>query len=301
MPATPAAPSSSRVTSGEITLAVTEHSPAAPGRPTVVLVHGYPDQQDTWDAVIARLPLDDWHVVTYDVRGAGGSTAPSGRDGYRCERLVDDLVAVLESVRPDGGPAHLVGHDWGSVQLWDVVAAEGTDPRLQGRVASFTSISGPSLDHTAWIFRHQDGRQDAVRRQQLHSSYIGLFCLPVVPVLLWRFGHRAIGALLSWREGLPRDHWGAGLGRNGVNGLELYRANMRQRMSRPGRLHTDVPVLVVHPERDRFLTEVLTEDLDRVCSDVRVEHLDAPHWVIVTEADQIAALVREHVTAHHQA
>jgi pimeloyl-ACP methyl ester carboxylesterase len=291
-------PTTLRVTSGEVTLAVTEHSPAAPARPTVVLVHGYPDQQDTWDAVVARLPLDDWQVVTYDVRGAGGSTAPSSREGYRSERLVDDLVAVLEAVRPDGGPAHLVGHDWGSVQLWDVVAGESTDPRLTGRIASFTSISGPSLDHTAWIFRHQDGRQDAVRRQQLHSSYIGLFCLPVVPVLLWRFGHQPLASLMSRREGLPRDHFGPELGRNAVNGLELYRANVRQRMSRPGRLRTDVPVLVVHPTRDRFLTEVLTEDLDRVCSDVRVVHLDASHWVIVTQPERVAALVREHVESH---
>jgi pimeloyl-ACP methyl ester carboxylesterase len=287
-----------RVPSGEVTLAVTEHSPAGPGRPTVVLVHGYPDQQDTWDAVVARLPLAEWHIVTYDVRGAGGSTAPAGREGYRSERLVDDLVAVLEAVRPEGGPAHLVGHDWGSVQLWDVVAAEGTDPRLQGRIASFTSISGPSMDHTAWILRHREGREDAVRRQQLHSSYIALFCTPVVPTLLWRFGHRPIGALMSWREGLPRGHWGRELGRNAVNGLELYRANIPHRMSHPGSFHTDVPVLVVHPERDRFLTEVLTEDLDRVCSDVRVERLDAPHWVILTRADDVAALVTEHVSTH---
>src|SRR6185436_19779056 len=98
----PDALTSRRVRSDTVTLAVHEHSPAGPGRPTVVLVHGYPDQQDVWRALVARLPLDAWHVVTYDVRGAGSSDAPADQEGYRTERLVDDLVAVLDDLLPDG-------------------------------------------------------------------------------------------------------------------------------------------------------------------------------------------------------
>src|SRR4051794_11351957 len=106
------------VRSGEGSIAGREHSPPPPARPTVVLVHGYPDQQDPWDTLIGRLPLDTLHLVTYDVRGAGSSDAPARREDYVTDRLVDDLVAVLDSVLPEGGAAHLVGHDWGSVQLW---------------------------------------------------------------------------------------------------------------------------------------------------------------------------------------
>jgi hypothetical protein len=43
---------------------------------------------------------------------------------------------------------------------------------------------------------------------------------------------------------------------------------------------------------------VLTEDLDHACTDVRVEQVDAGHWAIVTHADRIAGLVREHVGSH---
>jgi hypothetical protein len=42
----------------------------------------------------------------------------------------------------------------------------------------------------------------------------------------------------------------------------------------------------------------LAEDLEQACSDVRVEHVDAGHWAIVTHAEGIAALVRQHVGAH---
>ena len=243
-------PTTRRVRSGDLSLAVREHGPSGPGRPTVVLVHGYPDRQETWDALVARLPLDAWHVVTYDVRGAGASDVPTTRAGYRTERLVDDLVAVLDAVLPDGEGAHLVGHDWGSTQLCDAVAAESSDPRLHGRVSSFTSISGPSLDHFGLLARQPRGRRLGLLRQLLHSWYVLMFHLPVLPELLWRRAHRWIGRGVAAREGLPRDHWGPGLGADAAHGLNLYRANVLRRLGRPTPFRTDVPVLVVHPTRD---------------------------------------------------
>lgn len=293
-----AAPPLRRVRSGGLTIAVREHSPSGSGRPTVVLVHGYPDQQDTWDALVSRLPLDAWHVVTYDVRGAGSSDAPADRHGYGCERLVDDLVAVLDEVLTGDEPVHLVGHDWGSAALWDAVAAESTDPRLNRRIASYTSISAPSLDHVAWLVRHPRGRRLALLRQLLRSWYIGLFCLPLLPVLLWRFGHPLLARAGERREGLPRGHWGPGLGRNAVNGLGLYRANKFRAPRRSGRLHTAVPVLVIQPERDHYIGEVFLQGLHDACDDLTVERLDAGHWVIVNQAEAVAALVVRHVASH---
>jgi pimeloyl-ACP methyl ester carboxylesterase len=293
----PSAPVASRVRSGGVTLEVREHSAAGPDRPTMVLVHGYPDRQDTWDTLVAELPLERWHVVTFDVRGAGASDVPAHREDYRTERLVDDLVAVLDAVLDPGERAHLVGHDWGSVQLWDAVAAEASDPRLTGRIASFTSISGPSLDHAALLARRPRGRRLALARQLARSWYVGAFQVPVLPELAWRAAAVRIGRAVAAREGLPRDHWGPGLADDAAHGLELYRANLG-RTGHPRAFRTDVPVLVVHPTRDRFLTEVLLEDLDQRCSDLRTERVDAGHWAIVTHAADIAALVEDHVDRH---
>ena len=292
------APTTRRVPSGDVEIALTQHSPAGPGRPTVVLVHGYPDRQQTWDRLVERLPRESWHVVTYDVRGAGASDVPAGRSAYRTEKLVDDLVAVLDDVLDDGEAGHLVGHDWGSVQLWDAVATEATDPRLQGRIASFTSISGPSLDHMALLSRHREGRQRELLVQALHSWYVYAFQLPVLPNVLSRFASAWLSRGLAARERLPRDHWGPGLPADAEHGLELYRANVVRRMRRPTAFRTDVPVLVVHPSRDRFLTAVLLEDLDARCSRLSTETVDAGHWVIVTQPDLVAELVRRHVEAH---
>src|SRR3954451_18071804 len=287
-----------RILSGEVTIAACEHSPAGPGRPTVVLVHGYPDQQTTWDALVACLPLEHWHVVTYDVRGAGSSSAPRSRAGYRTTRLVDDLVAVLDAVLPEGDRVHLVGHDWGSAQLWDAVALERDHLGLRDRVASYTSVSGFSIDHAGWLAAHPQGRRAALAGQLVRSWYIGFFCLPVLPVLTWRVGYRRLADVAAALEGLPTGHWGPELRRNAVNGLELYRANIGRSVRRPIVVRTDVPVLVVHADHDRYISALLLQRLDVPCSNVRVERLDAGHWCIVTHADAVAALVTRHVGEH---
>lgn len=284
-----------QVQSSGVTIALRERSEPGPGRPTVVLVHGYPDRQDMWDPVVAALPLEELHVVTYDVRGAGASGVPGERKGYRAQRLVDDLVAVLDAVLAPGERAHLVGHDWGSVQLWDVVAAEPEDPRLHGRIASFTSISGPSLDHLAHLVRHPEGREELLRQQRRKSWYVRAFHVPVLPDLLWRYGHRSVARAMARRERLGDGHWGPGLGRDAANGLNLYRANVLPRLRRPRRLRVRVPVLVVRPVHDHFLTEVTLEDLDDFCAEHRVVRVEAGHWVTRTHPEHVAELVLDHV------
>ena len=129
-----------RVTSTDGT-SIAVHASGNPGGPTVVAVHGYPDNHSVWDGLADELG-GEYRVVTYDVRGAGESDAPADRRGYRMDRLVDDLVAVVDAVS-DGRPVHLIAHDWGSIQCWPAL----TDPRLAGRIASYLSVSGPSLDH----------------------------------------------------------------------------------------------------------------------------------------------------------
>src|SRR5947208_1463321 len=77
--------------------------------PTVVAIHGYPDDHGVWDGVACDLSVDH-RVITYDVRGAGASGAPATRAGYRLDQLSDDLAAVLDLVSPQS-TVHLLGHD----------------------------------------------------------------------------------------------------------------------------------------------------------------------------------------------
>jgi pimeloyl-ACP methyl ester carboxylesterase len=225
----------------------------------VVLVHGYPDTHAVWIPVAELLEARGLRAVAYDVRGAGASDAPEGREAYRLDHLVGDLAAVVDAVSPER-PVHLVGHDWGSIQCWQAL----TDPRLAGRIASYTSISGLPLDHAArWMRgRAKRGRFVVLARQGVRSSYVGAFHLPGFAAAARR-GHRLIDRTRGrWAATLRRvdrartDHdWPAPtFGRDVGNGMALYRANFGDRLRRRRPVQrTDVPVLLVQPTADRFV------------------------------------------------
>lgn len=282
------------VTSADgLTLAVWEHGD--PSGPTVVLIHGYPDTHEVWDGVVARL-ADTHHVVTYDVRGAGSSGVPADRAGYDLARLSEDLVAVVDATCPEG-PVHVVGHDWGSVQAWEPV----TTGALGDRLATFTSMSGPSLDHVGQWFRArrngEGGGRGELLRQGLRSWYIGFFQLPVLAPFGWRrFAEKPFRRYLEQVEGLAPDAQpAASLPHDGANGVELYRQNVRARMASPNERRTDVPVLLIVATGDRYVTSELLDDLDRHCSDLRRVDIDAMHWLPAAQPEVVAGLVAEHV------
>ena len=259
--------------------------------PVVVLVHGFPDNRRVWDHVVEDLEHDH-RVASYDVRGAGESTPPSSRHGYRMSRLVDDLVAVLDEVTPDRRPVHVVGHDWGSCQLWAAVMRESNDARLHGRLASFTSISGPGLD----LFGHflRDGlrqrRFGAVARQLLHSWYIGLFRVPILPDQAFMRLGGIIRARLEKTQ--SADHWQDGSFRSdAVNGLNLYRVNRLDFR----RSTTAVPVQLIVPTKDAFVTPALFDDIETFAPDLRRLDVVAKHWVVQTRPQVVADAVRAFV------
>jgi NAD(P)-dependent dehydrogenase (short-subunit alcohol dehydrogenase family)/pimeloyl-ACP methyl ester carboxylesterase len=240
--------------------------------PTVVLVHGYPDNSSMWGGVAAELGAKH-RVVTYDVRGAGQSDKPPGRGSYRLDQLADDLRAVVDAVQPTGR-VHLVAHDWGSIQAWHAVTGDG----LRGRIASYTSLSGPSLDHAGAWFRAQLTRPTPKRlknalSQFLHSWYILAFQVPLIPDLLWRTG--LLGKQIQRMEpdAAPPDK------SDGRHGLELYRANMFTRLSRPAPRPADVPVQVLAPTGDAYVTTPLQTEIARWVPDLRIRRIVGTHWV----------------------
>jgi pimeloyl-ACP methyl ester carboxylesterase len=274
------------VISGDVRLAVYEAGPTT--APTVVLVHGYPDTHDVWDEVAEAL-AERFRVVRYDVRGAGASSAPHGRDGYLLERLRADLFAVIDAVSP-GKPVHLVGHDWGSIQAWEAV----TEPGAPARIASFTSVSGPCLDHVGYWVRENRARP-TVLKQLLHSWYILAFQVPVLPELLWRPLGKAWPAFLGAVEGVRRPGFPAPtMAADAARGVSLYRANFRARLDRPRERRTEVPVQVVVPVKDRYVTPAATEGLERWVPRLWRRRLDAGHWsALLGHGETVARMVTE--------
>jgi NAD(P)-dependent dehydrogenase (short-subunit alcohol dehydrogenase family)/pimeloyl-ACP methyl ester carboxylesterase len=285
--------------SGGVRLCVAEYGDAA--LPTVVLVHGYPDSKEVWSQV-AGLLADRFHVVLYDVRGHGRSGAPARlKGGFTLEKLTEDFLAVAGAVSPDR-PVHLVGHDWGSVQGWEFVTVGGTE----GRIASFTSISGPSLDHFGhWIKRRV--RRPTPRRvaqvlgQGAKSWYVYALHTPALPEMAWRGAlGRQWPKLLARAEKLPSDGYPtASLPEDAAHGAWLYRDNVRRRLGSPRTdVYAHVPVQLITPTGDAFLSERLYDDLEQWVPRLTRRTVAAKHWVPRSRPVQLARWIGDFVTAH---
>ncbi|MFJ6434584.1 SDR family oxidoreductase [Streptomyces sp. NPDC091416] len=288
-----------RVATGGIDLCVVELGDTA--RPTIVLVHGYPDSKEVWTQV-ARQLAERWHVVLYDVRGHGRSTAPVPlRGGFTLEKLTDDFLAVADAVSPDR-PVHVVGHDWGSVQAWEFA----TVSRTEGRIASFTSMSGPSLDHFGHWIKQRMSRPTPRRVGQLlgqgaKSWYVYMLHTPVLPELAWRgpLGKRWPRILERLEKVPPGDYPTPSLPDDAARGAWLYRDNVRSRLRRPrADAFAHVPVQLITPTGDIFLSEQLYDGLDAWVPQLTRRSLPAKHWVPRTRPDQLASWIGEFVAVN---
>lgn len=288
------------IASDGVTLAVHRYTDIDPRRPTILAVHGWPDNHHLWDAVadeFAQRYGGRYNVVAYDVRGAGESSRPAKRSGYAFGHLVADIDAVIDSLGVRR--VHLLAHDWGSIQAWAAV----TDTSVMGKVASFTSVSGPHLSYAGAFLRSVRGVRSLgqVVRQLLASTYIGFFLCPLVPELAF---HSRIGVgVVAAAERIG----GAGTRRRRaraprsiadyVNGLNLYRANMvaglltRER----GLPTTDVATQVLVPRWDLFVTPALQRFTGAIPARGTVTGIEGGHWVVTSHPEVIAERTAEWV------
>ncbi len=287
---------SRRVAGDGVELAVQERGD--PATPTVLLLHGYPDTQALWSLVAPRL-AETCHVVSYDLRGAGDSSEPSGPDAYALRRLARDALAVIDAVAPRRS-VHLVGHDWGAIQGWEFTYAEETAER----VASLTSIGGAAIDHVGAVLaeraRHPTPAGILHTLDQLRRSWY--MTLPQVPGLLEWLWPRVLAprwsGLLQLREQVPPapDFPAPTLASDGVRLAALYRGTLATRLLRPRRTDpVPVPVLVIEPTGDRFLAGHTIDALARFTPDLTRRRLAGGHWSPRTQPELVTRWIARHV------
>jgi pimeloyl-ACP methyl ester carboxylesterase len=101
----------------------------------VVLVHGFTGSSDDWTEVVGPLAADLDRVLTFDLRGHGGSTNVGRGSAYTLDAFVEDLLALLDEWEVDVCDA--VGHSLGGL-----VIAEAAR-RAPARFGSLVLISTP--------------------------------------------------------------------------------------------------------------------------------------------------------------
>lgn len=288
------------VRNGDIEIAYYEQG--NPTGPTVVLLHGWPDSHHMWDGVVPLL-ADRFHVVTVDNRGHGRSSNPKSYRDFALQELADDYLAVFDAVSPDQ-PVHVLAHDWGSVAMWELAC----DNEAQCRIASFTSVSGPSVAHLVMWFRNRLRRPTpknlALALAQLGSlSYMFYFMLPVLPkATLW-----LLATPRRWRSRLSRVE-GAAKGqiflgptfrRDVGNGLRIYRAavlSLSRRLKGEQRF-TRVPVQVIVGTRDPAVRQSCYDDERNWAPVVWRRVVKGGHWLAFSHPELLATATAELIDA----
>jgi pimeloyl-ACP methyl ester carboxylesterase len=271
-----------------------------PEGPTIVMVHGWPDTHLMWSSV-ARLLAEEFHLVAYDTRGQGESVTTAPDSDFTVDVLGDDLAAVLDDVSPDE-PVHVLAHDWGSIQAWEAVCRSGAEDRI----ASFTSMSGPNLDHVAAWARRTAGRPTpraigSLVGQAISSSYVPFLVSPLAPPALKVLGHRGLWRhLLGVAEGRrpPPETHADTFERDMVSGLRYYRANLMRGRTRSRPPTTRVPVLQLALTRDAAVRPASLAASDPWTESLERRRLPHGHWAPHTHpdvvADEVTRFVRDH-------
>jgi pimeloyl-ACP methyl ester carboxylesterase len=154
--------------------------------PPLLLLHGFPDHAAAWRPLLERLQGSSLRALAPDLRGYGATSAPTAVEDYRIERLVDDLVALLDAW---GLPqAHVCGHDWGGVLAFELAR------RFPRRVASLVALNAPPPAVLQQMIWHHPGQRAA-------SQYITLLRSPAADQL---FHESAVDALIERFLGEPR-------------------------------------------------------------------------------------------------
>jgi len=251
----------------------------------VILLHGFPQDSRSWDAVSTLLHARGYRTIAPDQRGYSPRARPRPRHAYRPSELTGDVVALIEVAGL--GPVHLVGHDWGAAVAWQVAAQR---PDL---VKSLTALSVP---HPAAFFRAM-----FTSSQRRKSRYMLFFQLPWLP-------ERQLTSGKSWERSLRstgmssetaardaermRDHDAA------RGALNWYRA-MVLSSPRALRAKITVPTLYVWSDGDRAIGPQGAALTPRfVAGPYTYEVLEGvSHWIPDEAPEQLDALLARHFDA----
>ncbi|MCW4352035.1 alpha/beta fold hydrolase [Hoyosella sp. YIM 151337] len=273
-----------------------------PAKPTVVCVHGFPDDHGVWDPVAALLQ-EQYHVVLFDMRGAGRSDRPKQVAEYTISQLANDIATVARTVA-DNGRVHLLAHNWGGAAAWDLAL----NPVDGIELLSLTTIGSASAEYySAWV-------RDQLRFNWHHlrdlfstwsiNTYMTFFQVPVIAPALFRVGVADAAMLFAkWKfeKGSEPAGYGRRLASRNRDGLRIYSANIYSLLfgAKPPRNTSEprkpVPSLVIVPENDKLFPPPAQAGAAEWAIDCRIRFVDGGHWLPSHQPDLVAQMATEFI------
>ncbi len=275
---------------------VTDNAPPARGGAqappsegeAVILLHGFPEDRESWAGLTPVLNGAGYRTLTFDQRGYSPEARPPERSAYRLRLLAGDVLALADQAGADR--FHLIGHDWGAALAWHVAAHHPE------RLMTVTALSVPPPQAMLVALRRST--------QALHSWYMVFFQIPRVPERVLAAGNGSLmkrGLRRSGLDAASAERYARRAASPGAmtGPINWYRAMRSQVSEKPPPI--GVPALYIWGDQDGFVSRVAAQAGGRfVTGPYRFEILEGgSHWIPEVEAARTASLVLPHLAGPH--
>lgn len=285
--------------------------------PPLILVHGWPEIAYSWKNTVPALVAAGFHVIAYDLRGFGASSAPSDPTHYAMAQLVGDMEAVMDAYGIT--TAVICGHDWGGSIVWHAarmishrvshvigICVPHTSRAPVAPLAIIEKRAGPKhyfiefRDRGPEVAESFASDPDGFFRLMFRSTPPGAVMdetftfIPTKFEAFLKAGSPELkGTILSKPD---RDVFVDAYMRTGFEtGMNLYRnIDVNWELADGMTDQIDQPVFMISPEGDLLLPPELAKPMVKMCPDLeRVNIPDCGHWAMWDAPDALNAVLVE--------
>jgi pimeloyl-ACP methyl ester carboxylesterase len=258
----------------------------------LIMLHGWPESSYCWEAVTAFLN-PSLRVIAPDLRGLGESDRTLDANAYQKTELAKDIVDILGALGVT--TFHLVGHDWGGIVAQEVALM------IPDRVKKFVIMNIPVITNV---------RGSAVALEVMKSR-------GSVPFWYQYFQQQPHlpEAMIRGNEALWVGHFFGRERKKGVIPPETiaeyarcyaiehtpataasYYRTMRidqKRWASLGGVRFPMPSLYIYGNEDPVIIPEYLQHLEDCFDSIRVESIQAGHFVQEEKPREVAALMNE--------
>lgn len=252
-----------------------------PSKPTVLLLHGVPENLQAWYTV-APLLAEKYHVLALDWPGFGGSDPLSSSEEYTSRKYAELIIDFLDTL--DIQQANLVATD---IALLPALLAGLEHPSRILKLAVMDGIPFPRPQYSSWELR-SFARKGSI----LGKALVRWFPQISAQIAYLKGFYRGHSIPAEIREEFAVD----GVRESTQEAFLSYFQNfhMGQEYFEPRAHQLQKPVLVVWGKYDRFISSRLGSEIAKKLPNARLEIVDkSGHYIHMDKPQELAQLVIE--------
>ncbi|MFD2078165.1 Pimeloyl-ACP methyl ester carboxylesterase [Actinopolymorpha cephalotaxi] len=256
------------------------------GKPTVVLLHGFPTSSHMFRNLIPSL-AGDYHVIAPDHLGFGHSSAPA-RDSftYTFDALADLTLALLDELGVTSFAMYV--QDYGAPIGWRLALARPES------VTAIISQNGNAYDD-GFVESFWEGVW-AWAKEQNEETEAGVRVALSLEGIKWQYVTGVPDTSLLDPDAWFHDFHMVSRPGNDLIQLDLF-ANYASNLPVYPRLHeyfrsSQVPLLAVWGEGDEIFGPAGAEAFRKDLPDAEVHLLQGGHFLLESAGDEVASLIR---------